>query len=254
MDESRLHFNEDVAWEVECVGGVAGDMLLGAFLDAGADPTLIRGAFRTLGIDALALRSDRVYLAGESALHVCSAPRGKIPGGAHGVHMKDVFRILGMMGLEPAVESLARKVFSILGEAESVAHGVPFDEVHLHEVGEVDSILDVVGVVLAYHNLGCPRLVASSLPSGRGYVDTSHGRLSCPVPAVCEIARRFEVPLDSVEVSGETVTPTGIALLVGLGCEFGEGIFQRYKMLGAGAGSKRFEGRANVVRIWELAA
>lgn len=239
-------------WEVECEGGVAGDMLLGAFLDAGACAQSVRAALGRLAVEELVLGSERVDVNGERALYVRSAPRGEIPADGHGVRMGDIFRALDSMALEPEVLELVRGVFSILGEAESVAHGVGFEQVHLHEVGQLDSILDVVGVAVAYQSLGAPALVVSSLPSGSGYVDTSHGRLPCPVPAVVEIARRFEVPLDSVEVSGETVTPTGIALLVGLGCVFSAGDFRRRQILGVGAGTKRFESRSNVVRVWEL--
>ena len=87
----------------------------------------------------------------------------------------------------------------------------------LHEVGQLDSIFDVAGVAIAYDSLGAPKLTSWPLPSGTGHVDTSHGRLECPVPAVAAVAAAYDIPLQQVEVVSETITPTGIAILAGLG-------------------------------------
>lgn len=239
---------------VECVGGVAGDMLLGALVAAGADVHAIQTALTSLGVEGLRFSSESVNVDGEAATYVHSIPaKLRVPSAGHGVHMADVFRTLKSIHLSPGAHARAQRIFRVLGQAESRAHGTEFDKVHLHEVGELDSILDVVGIAIAYESLGCPRLKASPLPSGSGVVQTSHGPLVCPVPAVVEIAKEHNVPLRDVPVKGETITPTGIASLVGLDCTFiNEEPPQWGDLVGSGAGTKRFKGRPNVVRIREL--
>ena len=239
---------------VECVGGVAGDMLLGALVAAGADVHAIHTALASLEIAGLRFSSESVNVKGEPATYVHSIPaRLRVPSGGHGVQMADVFQTLKRINLSAGAHALAERIFRVLGEAESKAHGTSFDKVHLHEVGELDSILDVVGIAIAYESLGRPRLKASPLPSGSGVVQTSHGALACPVPAVVEIAKEYCVPLRPVPVKGETITPTGIASLVGLDCIFmNEEPPQWGALVGRGAGTKRFKGRPNVVRIREL--
>ena len=234
---------------IECVGGVAGDMLLGAFLGAGANRQAIDEAFATLETPALSLKVLSVEVGNEPALWVQSIPEGNslAASSSHGVSMNQVFETLDQLRMSPKARDYAKAIFTILGNAESKAHQVHFDSVHLHEVGELDSILDVAGVAIAYESLGSPRLKCSVLPSGKGTVQTSHGPLECPVPAVVAVADEFQIPLEEVHVWGETVTPTGIAILAGLGCEFlsKDATFDG-RVLGRGAGTKRFADRPRV--------
>ncbi len=239
---------------LECVGGVAGDMLLGAFLAAGADKGAIHEAFANLNESALKLLVEDVEIHREQALWVRSIPPGNQLNSSHAasVSMRQVFEVLEKLQMPPSALRYAKKIFTILGNAESEAHQVHFDSVHLHEVGELDSILDVAGVAIAYESIGSPSLTCTELPSGSGTVNTSHGILDCPVPAVVAIANRFKIPMVDIEVKGETITPTGIAILAGLDCAFtGRSEGFQGRVVGRGAGTKRFSSRPNLIRLRE---
>jgi hypothetical protein len=123
------------------------------------------------------------------------------------------------------------------------------DDVHLHEVGALDSILDVVGIAVALESLGAPRVSSSAVPSGHGHVRAAHGELELPVPAVREIAARAGLPLIDVPVCGETVTPTGAAVLAVVCERFGPPPAAPAAAVGVGAGTRRFADRPNVVRV-----
>jgi uncharacterized protein (DUF111 family) len=231
---------------LEGVGGLAGDMLLAALLDLGADAGLVRSAVARIGEPGLSLEVSRVEVDGEAACHVRSIASSH---GGHGRHLHEVLAFVDRAGLTPRARDAAGRIFDVLVRAEAACHGEPADQVHLHEVGELDSVLDVVGIAAAWDALGAPALDVGPLPSGRGTVATSHGTLTVPVPAVREIARAAGIPLVDVDVRGETVTPTGIAAAAALGRVQGAPLTARGEMVGVGAGTKRFPGRPNVVRL-----
>jgi len=250
-------------------------MLLGALLDLGGDTGAIDNALAALGDDSLVLEHRHVDVDGERAVHVSSilarhsihADSRDSDNEAHCSHahrhLSDVLATVSRMGLGAEAEAVVRRVFLVLGRAEALAHGAASEwDVGLHEVAELDSILDVVGGVLAWQSLGSPALFCESLPSGQGTVSTSHGDLECPVPAVVNIAQEAAVPLrDAPELRGETITPTGIAMLVGLGCRFVSSddlaAFAAGRLrgvgsggVGVGAGTRRFPSVPNVVRLY----
>ena len=254
---SRLH--------IEPVGGVAGDMLLAALIDLGADVAAVRSALAGFHEPALSLSVDEVSVAGERALYVRSLvglPQTRFhevqkaslvsatPLHAHHL-LGDVLGRVHRASLDSAVTERVTHIFNVLAEAEAVVHGGDAATVGLHEVGELDSIMDVVGISVALASLGVREVSCAPLPSGHGTVMTSHGELGCPTPAVKVICDRYGVPLEPVDVAGETVTPTGAAVVAAL-CETftaeprGMGSAVR---VGVGAGTKRFPGRANVVRV-----
>ncbi|MEK7704591.1 MAG: LarC family nickel insertion protein [Myxococcota bacterium] len=235
---------------LEPVGGVAGDMLLAALLDVGADDAGIERVFASVHLSGLALTTERVHLHGETALHVRSLAQESIP--VHR-HLDDIAAMLATMTLSPSARARALEIFTLLADVEAHVHQTTRDAVHLHEVGQLDSVLDVVGIVVALESLGNPRVTCEILPSGRGVVETSHGPLECPVPAVRELSRRCRIPLVDVDLPGETITPTGVAALGVLAqfvaCRPSLPVLQQ----GAGAGSKRFAARPNIVRAWRFA-
>jgi uncharacterized protein (DUF111 family) len=254
---SRLH--------IEPIGGVAGDMLLAALIDLGADAGAIRSALAGFGEPGLTLSVDEVSVAGDRAVYVRSlvgnpqtrfhaAQRASLASTTplHAHHLLgDILGRVGRAGLDAAVTERVTHIFTLLAEAEAVVHGGDSGSVGLHEVGELDSIMDVVGISVALASLGVRELTCAPLPSGHGTVMTSHGELSCPTPAVKVICDRYNVPLEPVDIAGETVTPTGAAVVAALCDAFtrepkGMGTVSR---VGVGAGTKRFAERANVVRI-----
>ncbi len=240
-------------------------MLLAALIDLGADVDVVRSALAGFNEPGLSLTVDEVSVAGERALYVRSlvgtpqtrfhqAQKTPLVGGSalHAHHLLgDVLGRVRRVGLDSAVTERVTHIFSLLAEAEAVVHGGDAATVGLHEVGELDSIMDVVGISVAFATLGVREVTCAPLPSGHGTVMTSHGELTCPTPAVKVICDRYGVPLEPVDVAGETVTPTGAAVVAALCDTFtrepkGLGSAAR---IGAGAGTKRFPGRANVVRI-----
>jgi uncharacterized protein (DUF111 family) len=231
---------------LEAVGGLAGDMLLAALLDLGADAELVRDAIARMGEPGLSLEVSRVEVGGEAACHVRSITSSH---GGHGRHLHEVLAVVDRAGLAPRAREAAGRIFDVLVRAEAESHGAPAHHVHLHEVGELDSILDVVGIAAAWDALGAPALDVGPLPSGQGTVETAHGTLKVPVPAVRAIARAAGIPLLDVPVRGETVTPTGIAAAAALGRAQGVPLSRRGDAVGVGAGTKRFPDRPNVVRL-----
>jgi len=229
----------------EVIGGVAGDMLLASLIDLGADIRAIVEVFRSLGEPGLELRVERVAVDGEPACYVKSLAPGS---GHHHSTLGEIHGTIDRGTMPETARQRAKDIFKILAEAESIVHHGTVDDVHLHEVGELDSILDIVGIAVALNSLGNPKVTSTPLPSGHGTVDTSHGLLECPVPAVQEVAKRWSVPMIGVDVEGETITPTGISVLAQSCQDYGAQEITGTFSVGVGAGTKRFESRSNIVR------
>jgi len=230
---------------VESLGGIAGDMILGALIDLGADTAAIETAFESFSKPELCLDVSAVSVEGIAAQYVRSiAPSA---GGEHH-HLADILKQIDRAQMSPWARSLATRIFEILAAAEAEVHGGDVEHVHLHEVGALDSVLDVVGIAVALDSLGRPKVCATPLPSGQGKVHTSHGWLSCPVPAVQKVAEHWQVPLVACDMEGETITPTGISVLAAT-CESWRHDVVKGSRTGIGAGTKRHTAVANVVRI-----
>jgi len=231
-----------VAW-VDASAGVAGDMLLGALVDAGASLAAVQGAVDAVLPGAVRLRTKEVTRAG------VRATRLRIdllePDSPHRTWMAVRSLVECAPLVEPVRES-AMRVFERLAGAEARVHAMAVDEVHFHEVGALDSIADVVGSCAALHDLGIGRLVVSTIALGSGRIRSSHGDVPVPVPAVLELARGWQVCAGG---EGELATPTGMALLTALGAASGPLPTQQVERIGVGAGSKAFPDRANVVRV-----
>lgn len=163
-------------------------------------------------------------------------------------NLDDVEKILDRSGVSPKAVDMARRVFHRLAEAEGEVHGQPADEVHFHEVGAVDAIVDILGVCLAIDRLEADEVVCSELPMGHGTVKCEHGELPLPAPAVAAMLRG--VPVRAVDVEGETVTPTGAAVVTALSDRFGPMPAMTVETLGVGAGSREYPGLPNVVRAF----
>lgn len=228
-------------------GGAAGNMLLGALWDAGASEAEIRRALNGLGLPGwhLEVRQDRHqgFFGTRVVVHVDEA--------AHPArHLRDVTQLLERADLPPTVRARALAVFTALFRAEAAVHGQRLESVHLHEVGAVDAVVDIVGVCAALATLKVERVVCGPVPVGRGSVSTAHGLLPVPPPAVAELLRG--VPLAGHTADGEMTTPTGAALLVTLVDSWGpppSGVLQR---VGVGLGTRVFPGVPNLLRAMVL--
>lgn len=163
-------------------------------------------------------------------------------------NLADVEKILEESGASPGAVDMARRVFRRLAEAEGEVHGQTPEEVHFHEVGAVDAIVDILGACLGLERLAVDEVVCSELPMGRGTVKCEHGELPLPAPAAAVMLRG--VPVRPVDVEGETVTPTGAALVTELSDRFGPMPAMTVEMVGVGAGSREYPGLPNVVRAF----
>lgn len=208
------------AIEVDCFSGASGDMLLGALVDAGVSVDDLRQGLAALPIRGWRLSAEPARQHGIGGtrvnVHVITAELGEVDQAHRG--LSAVLRIIGAGQLPAPVADRARQVFSALGEVEAQIHGTSVDEVEFHEVGAIDSIVDVVGVVLGLHLLDVDwqQITCSGLPLGSGWVRAAHGRLPVPAPATLELIRRASMPLRPAPAEGETgelTTPTGAALL-----------------------------------------
>ena len=218
------------------VSGVSGDMLLGAIVAAGLAPEDLAAAIAPLALPGWSLEAEVVRRAGFAAtkLHV------HVEEAAPSRSLGAILELIEGSALHPADRERAGRVFRLLGEAEAAVHGAESPEAgHLHEVGAVDAIVDVVGAVAGLRLLGVEELYCGPLPLGGGTVRAAHGRLPVPAPAVLEIAARAAVPLAApfaAEPAVELVTPTGAALVAALA------VFERpaltLERVGIGAGGR----------------
>jgi pyridinium-3,5-bisthiocarboxylic acid mononucleotide nickel chelatase len=224
---------------LDCVGGLAGDMLLAALLDAGAPEEALRGVPARLGLDGVSIQVARVERHGIGALHV--AVLADRPAGERS------WPSLREQVAAADVPERALRVLERLAEAEAEVHGIPVDEVHFHELGAVDTLVDVVGAVTLLDELRVERVVCSPLPSGRGVVRTEHGVLPLPAPATAALL--VGAPLFGVDLEAELVTPTGAALASTLADGWGPLPPMTLELVGYGAGTADWAERANVVRV-----
>jgi uncharacterized protein (TIGR00299 family) protein len=228
---------------LEPVGGIAGDMFLAAALDLGLSRAELERALVTLGLPGWRLEVKKVEVGGLRATHVEVVVSGEQPQ-ARG--LAEIAGLVERSGLPPRAREAARAVFERIGRAEAHVHGVPLEAVHFHEVGAVDSIVDVCGAAVAMDMLGWPRVFSRPPELGQGLVQTAHGPLPVPPPAVLQILSGKPVHLAGPP--GEAVTPTGAAILAEW-AELGELPPAAPERVGYGAGTRRWPDRPNVLRM-----
>jgi uncharacterized protein (TIGR00299 family) protein len=234
---------------VDAGNGAAGDMLLAALLDAGADLSAVRSGLRGLGVGPLEVEPGQVRRHGLRALHADV----RVPPDDVSRNLADVTEILSSASLPPAVHDFAVAVFERLARAEARVHGVDVAQIHFHEVGALDAIADVTGCALGLHSLDllgpATRRVVSPVAAGSGVVRAAHGPLPVPVPAVLELLTEAGAPLRSHPASMELCTPTGAALLATLATGWGPMPDCVPASVGTGAGTADPPGHPNVLRV-----
>jgi uncharacterized protein (TIGR00299 family) protein len=227
---------------IDAFSGLAGDMLVGALADAGADRAAISQALNSFAIGA-SIEWDRVQRRGVSAtkfrVGVSEPPKHR--------HLSGILKMIHASDLPASAKLKAEQVFRVLGQAEATVHGVDIEKVHFHEVGAVDSICDIVGICLALDMLGIERIYCSPINVGSGTVNTEHGILPVPAPATAKLLEGK--PIYSRGPALELTTPTGAAVVAALATEFGAMPPMRIGSIGYGAGDHDFKEHANVVRV-----
>jgi pyridinium-3,5-bisthiocarboxylic acid mononucleotide nickel chelatase len=229
----------------DCFSGISGDMTIGALIDAGANFEEMRIQLATLNVPGYALTIDKVTKQGIAGtkfhVHVHDP-------GTHHRRLRDIAAILQASRLEPSIQERTLAVFTRLAEAEATIHRTTVDEVHFHEVGAIDSIVDITGAVIGLRLLGVQRVLASAVNVGSGFVRAAHGVLPVPGPATAELLKG--APTYARGLDGELTTPTGAALLATLAESFGPLPHLRVDRIGYGAGTKDLAQAPNLLRVF----
>lgn len=273
---------------LECYSGISGDMAVAALLDLGADEAVLRTALSSLKITGYEIEISRVkkagldvcdfhvkldadhenhdhdmdYLHGNEQTDEHSHEHGRCTyehcHKHHHAHehrgLTEILDIIYSGTMTRKAKDTAEKIFCIIAEAESKAHGVPASQVHFHEVGAVDSIVDIVAAAVCLDNLGIEQVIVPRLNEGYGTIRCQHGMIPVPVPAVCHIAEAHDLHLHMVDVEGELVTPTGAAIVAAI-CtskQLPDGF--AIEKIGMGAGKRAYAGATGILRAMLIRA
>jgi uncharacterized protein (TIGR00299 family) protein len=215
----------------DCFSGASGDMILGSLIDAGLSPRRLREELKKLRIPMVHLRAKKVLKGGISGTEV--RVEGKSERRSHR-NLKEILRIIERSGIEGEVKEKNKEIFKRIASAEAKIHQTPMEEVHFHELGGLDSIVDIVGSVWGIRQLGIEKIYVSKVNVGAGFVKCEHGIL--PVPAPATLSLMEGKPIYSSGVERELLTPTGAAILTTLGSEFGPMPLMKVDRIGYGAG------------------
>jgi len=214
----------------DCFSGIAGDMILGALIDLGVDVSFLKKELGKLPLTGYDIQVNKVncnHIAATDVTVVVTKEH-------HHRNLSDINEMLNQSTLEEKVKTQSQSIFYNLGNAEAKIHNVDIQEVHFHEVGAVDSIVDIVGSVIGISRLGIDTIYCSPLPLGHGFVSCEHGLLPLPAPATVELLKG--VPVYSVDREQETVTPTGAAVITTLAHAFGQMPEMKITRIGYGRG------------------
>jgi pyridinium-3,5-bisthiocarboxylic acid mononucleotide nickel chelatase len=259
----------------DCFSGAAGDMILGALIDAGLPLGELKRALGSLGVEDWDVSAERVVKCGITATkfrvlepaHTASSStradhteqahstRSAHPGQAgqtvdhahRHYHLSGIKKRIDQSALSESGKARAKTLFDRLAEAEASVHNTTIEKVHLHEVGALDSIIDIVGAVFAFEWFGADRIVASPLNVGSGVVQTTHGLYPVPAPATLRLLR--DAPVYGADIRAELLTPTGALLLTDYASSFGPMPLLRVDRIGYGAGDRDLDGVPNVLRV-----
>ncbi len=227
----------------DCFSGISGDMVLGALIDGGLPDAVIRVALDSLGLP-IELEIEKVKRCGLAATKVNVIAKDT----EDYRFLPDIEAIIARGKLTEKQRALALTIFTKVALAESVAHGMPLERVHFHEVGALDSIADIIGTAVGLDWLGVEKFTSSSVPTGSGTVKCAHGIMPVPAPGTVELLRG--VPLAKSVVRGELTTPTGAAILTSVVTEFTDAPVMTIERIGVGCGTKDFIEQPNILRLF----
>ena len=227
----------------DCFAGVSGDMIIGAFLDAGIDYKFLENELSKLNISGYTLSYEKCLKKNISS----SKFNVKVISDQSHRSLSSIIKIIESSTLHPVVKSNAIAIFNIIGKAESLIHNTDIESIHFHEIGGVDSIIDICGAAICFHEAGIEESVSSPLNTGSGFIETAHGTLPVPAPATAEILKG--IPVYSTGIKAELTTPTGAAIIKHYCHNFSPLPDLKSESIGYGAGTKDLE-IPNVLRIF----
>ena len=229
---------------LDCFSGISGDMLLGALISSGLSVSLLELELEKLHLKPFDFTVSDKKIQSISAVSVTIESRHD----QEFRNLADITNILIKSALDKTIIDASLSIFTRLAQAEAQVHGKPVDQIHFHEVGALDTIIDIVGVVAGFHLLGISNIYCSPLPLGRGFVNCAHGNLPLPAPAVCNLLAN--VPVYGIETENELVTPTGAVLAASLANQFGSIPTMTMHSTGYGAGQHPgSDDRPNMLRL-----
>lgn len=245
----------------ECNSGISGDMSVGALLDLGADKDVLEKALASMKLD-----NEFQYKITKQMVNAISTTDFDVilPEHKHHEHnhehnhehhhehrnLNDVNEIIDKAEISENAKNLAKKIFKIVAEAESKVHNKDISEIHFHEIGAIDSIVDIVSFAVLYDNLRPEKVYFSTLTEGQGTVTCQHGELSVPVPAVCEIVSKYEIPIKITNNQGEMITPTGAAIVASL--YTGESLPEEFIIQKVGYGRGKRPYKNPILRVMKI--
>lgn len=266
----------------ECAAGISGDMTVAALLDLGADEEMLRRVLSSVPVGGFQIEISHVKKAGvlckdfhvildeehENHDHDMNYLHGNLSEEHHHDHhhehhyhehhhhhehrgLAEIYDIIEKTEMSSDAKNLARHIFGVLAEAEAGAHGVKAEEVHFHEVGAVDSIVDIIAVAVCLCDLGFDEVFVPSVSEGKGTVRCQHGILPIPVPAVANIVAKHAIVVNQLEIQGEFVTPTGAAIVAAVRTDKKMPGTYRIEKIGMGAGKREYE-LASILRIYQI--
>ncbi|SDE01435.1 hypothetical protein SAMN02799630_04394 [Paenibacillus sp. UNCCL117] len=232
---------------LDCFSGISGDMTLAALVDAGADREYIEEELRKIQVEPFSIEWKRVNKKGISSLKADVLTDPHTPPQYHR-HYSEIIGIIESAGFNERVVKLSLCMFEKIAVAEAKIHGIPVENVHFHEVGAIDSIVDVIGVALAIDSLNIEKIISSAVPLGSGTVRCDHGIYPVPAPATLEMMRGL--PIATTAYALEMTTPTGAGIISGLVEEFARGLPPMIvEAIGYGAGTRDLPNQPNVLRV-----
>ena len=228
----------------DCFSGISGDMIIGALLDLGLDFKYLRKELEKLKLRECKIESKKTVKNGISAtkFHVLGKNNHE-----EERNINEINKIIDNSKLDNEIKNTIKKIFQKIAQAEAKIHNKPIDKIHFHEVGAIDTIIDVSGAVIGFKKLGIEKIYCSKLNVGTGFAEFSHGKFPIPAPATAEILKN--VPVYHNNMEAELVTPTGAAIITTLAEKFGEMPSMKVEKIGYGAGAKDL-GQPNVLRIF----
>ncbi|MEK6982993.1 MAG: nickel pincer cofactor biosynthesis protein LarC [Nanoarchaeota archaeon] len=229
----------------DCFSGISGDMIIGALIDLGLDIRFLKKELKKLNLKGYVIKTKKVSKRGINATKFDVVMDNKLSNKER--NLKEINKIIDNSKLDIKANNTIKEIFQKIGNAEAKIHNKPVNNIHFHEIGAIDAIIDIAGAVIGLKKLGIEKIYCSKLNVGSGFVEFSHGRFPVPAPATAEILQG--VPVYSTNVEAELVTPTGAAIAAALADKFGAMPAMKIEKIGYGAGSKELE-QPNVLRVF----